>query len=235
MADKERLTPSTDLLLDSSNQVASDRARRINSLHKQVNGLLQTETKKRRQIGGEVSSIVQQQHQLRKDLGIERDEMSADIAKGYGKVVNNLGNTIKQLSIGMKNISTTTARASADAISQYGKAIGQDIHINKTNTIAMSLAKATPLFGYFAAKFMETDVFRGAISKIRQGVGGAMLAGLKGAGSAISGLFRGKSTGEKIAGRERELGALTSEVSALKKELQEIVTLFFVLVLINLI
>ena len=218
--DPEQLRPATDLLVSTSNQVASDRARRINSLHKQVNGLLQEETKKRRQVGAEVGSIVHQQEQLRKQLGIERDQISADVAAGYGKVVNNLGDTIKQLSIGMKNISLSTARASSDAISQYGKAIGQDIHINKTNTIAMALSRATPIFGYFAAKFMETDVFRGAISKIRQGVGSAMLAGLRGAGSAISNIFRGKSTGEKIVGRERELGALASEVSSLKKELQ---------------
>jgi hypothetical protein len=219
--DPERLKPATDLLVDSAQQVSSDRARRINSLHKQVDGLLQEETKKRRQIGGEVGSIVQQQQALRKELQLSRDEITSDVAAGYGKVVNNLGNTIKQMSIGMKNISMSTARASADAISQYGKAIGQDIHINKTNTIAMALSRATPVFGYFAAKFMETDVFRGAISKIRQGVGGAMLAGLRSAGSAISNIFRGKgTTAERIAGRERELGALSSEVASLKKELQ---------------
>jgi len=219
--DPERLKPATDLLMQSSQQVASDRARRINSLHKQVNGLLQDETKKTRQIGGEVGSIVQQQQALRKELQLARDEITTDVASGYGKVVNNLGNTIKQMSIGMKNISVSTARASADAISQYGKAIGQDIHINKTNTIAMALSRATPIFGYFAAKFMETDVFRGAVSKIRQGVGAAMLAGLRGAGSSISNIFRGKSTtAEKISGRERELGALSSEVASLKKELQ---------------
>ena len=218
--DPDLTRPGTDLLMDSANQVASDRARRINSLHSRVNGLLQEETKKRRQIGGEVDSIVRQQEKLRKELQMEKDYLTADIASGYGKVVHNLGNTIKQLSIGMKNISMSTARASADAISQYGKAIGEDISINKTNTIAMSLAKATPLFGYFAAKFMETDVFRGAISKIKQGVGGAMLAGLRGAGSAISNIFRGKSVGEKIASREREIGALSSEISSLKKELQ---------------
>jgi uncharacterized protein with PIN domain len=218
--DPERLKPATDLLMNSSQQVASDRARRINSLHKQVNGLLQEETKKRRQVGSEVGAIIQQQQDLRKELQYSRDEISADVASGYGKVVNNLANTIKQMSIGMKNISLSTAQASADAISQYGKAIGQDISINKTNTIAMALSRATPIFGYFAAKFMETDVFRGAISKIRQGVGSAMLAGLRGAGSSISNIFRGKSVSEKVSGRERELGALSSEVASLKKELQ---------------
>jgi len=219
--DPERLKPATDLLASSSQRVASDRARRINSLHKQVNSLLQEETKKRRQVGSEVGSIIQQQQDLRKELQYARDEISADVASGYGKIVNNLGSTIKQMSIGMKNISISTAQASADAISQYGKAIGQDIHINKTNTIAMALSRATPIFGYFAAKFMETDVFRGAISKIRQGVGAAMLAGLRGAGSSISNIFRGKkSVSEKVSGKERELGALSSEVASLKKELQ---------------
>ena len=156
--DPERLKPATDLLVDSAQQVASDRARRINSLHKQVNGLLQEETKKRRQVGSEVGAIIQQQQDLRKELQYARDEISADVASGYGKVVNNLANTIKQMSIGMKNISLSTAQASADAISQYGKAIGQDISINKTNTIAMALSRATPIFGYFAAKFMETAI-----------------------------------------------------------------------------
>ncbi len=218
--DPELTRPGTDLLLDTANQVASDRARRINSLHKQVDGLLKEESKKTRQMSAEVGSIAFQQEQLRKQLSLERDEMTSEMAHGYGKVVSGLGNTIKQLSIGMKNISVSTARASSDAISQYGKAIGEDISINKTNTIAMSLAKATPLFGYFAAKFMETDVFRGAVSKIRQSIGGAMLAGLRGAGSAISNIFRGKSTAEKIAGREREIGALSGEIASLKKELQ---------------
>ena len=61
-----------------------------------------------------------------------------------------------------------------DASKQYANAIGQDFNFNKQSLLALTLAKSTPIFGYFAAKFMETDVFKQAAQRIRENIGGAL-------------------------------------------------------------
>ena len=221
MADiPSKTPPGTDLLMQQSKSTASDRAKRINSLHKHVDKIVVEQNRKNLQISKDTDTLSKQKERLRRELDYARSDISNELAQDYNKVVKGLGSTIQQMSIGMKNISVSTAQATTNAISQYGKAIGQDININKTNTVAMALAKATPLFGYFAAKFMETDVFQGAARKIRDKIGSAMVSGLSAAGRKISGLFQRDTPREKMGKRQREIGALSSEVAALKKEIQ---------------
>ena len=201
MAANENLPPGTNLLDENSQNIASDRARRINSLHRSVDDLVQEQNRKRLQISTEISSITKQQQKMMTQLDQERTDMTAETAQGYNTVLKGLGRTINSLASGVKNITIDTSKATADAVSQYGKAIGDDISINKTNTVAMSLAKATPLFGFFAAKFMETDVFQGAARKIKDKVGNAMTEGLSKAGSGIANIFK---KGKKIEGEEQD-------------------------------
>ena len=217
MAEKTRIPPSTDLLMKDANTAMSDRAKRINSLHKKVDQIVVEENRKRRQVSTEVDSLSKQKERLRRELEYARTEISHDMAKEYGGVVKGLGKTIHQLSIGVKNITMTTAKATSDAVSQYGKAISEDISINKTNMMAMALAKTSPLFGYFASKFMETDVFKGAAARIRDGLGSALVSGIKRVSGIIPGI-EGKR--EKQGKREREISALTGEIGSLKKEIQ---------------
>jgi len=190
MPDYDDMGPGTDLLNEGISNVASDRARRINSLHRTVDDLVQEQNKKRLQISSEVSSLTKQQQKMMVELELERGEFTNETAQAYSGVLKGLGRTINSLATGVKNITADTGRATTQAIGQYGKAISEDISINKTNTIAMSLSRATPLFGYFAAKFMETDVFRDAAGKIKDRVGSAMKEGLSKAGSGIANIFR---------------------------------------------
>jgi uncharacterized protein with PIN domain len=168
--------------------MASDRARRINSLHRSVDDIVQQQNQKRLQISSEISALTKEQQKLMAELEVERSEFTNETAEGYNKVVKGLGQAIQNLSSGVKSITNDTAKATAGAISQYSKAIGEDISINKQNTMAMALSRATPLFGYFAAKFMETSVFQDSARKIKESVSGT----LSSAGESLANVFRKK-------------------------------------------
>ena len=106
--------------------------------------------------------------------GIGTREGVAQVSSAVNRVLLQLGKTIEAVAVGAKKITITTALATKDAISQYGKAISEDISFNKQNIVAMALSRATPLFGYFASKFMETDVFKSAAQKIKTVFGDAI-------------------------------------------------------------
>jgi hypothetical protein len=117
-------------------------------------------------------------------MDVESDQNVKEISSSMTGVLDKLNQTIAKFGDGVKEITVNTAKATSDAISQYSKAVGEDISFNKRNIIAMSLARATPLFGYFAAKFMETDIFKNAAEKMKTKIGD-MFGGL-------FGRFRGK-------------------------------------------
>jgi hypothetical protein len=98
------------------------------------------------------------------------DKDLEEVHKNINSVLAKLGDTIQALGTGITNVTVATARATKDAIGQYASAVGRDINYNKQNIVAMSLAQSTPIFGYFAAKFMETDVFRKAKEKISSSI-----------------------------------------------------------------
>jgi len=217
MADNENIRPSADLLNDTSINMASDRARRISSLHRTSEDLVRQSNTKRLQVSSEISAITKQQQKMKATLELERGEMTTDIASGYSEVLKGLGRTINSLATGVKNITIDTGKATSDAISQYGKAVGEDISINKTNTIAMALSRSTPLFGYFAAKFMETDVFKNAATGIKDRVTDAMKEGVSRAGSGIANVFRrGK---EKLDESKEVHPATVSDLAQLKRDM----------------
>jgi len=110
---------------------------------------------------------------MRTETYIEERKDIQEIQSSMNGVLRKLGETISALTAGVKNVTSSAAIATKDAISQYGRAIGEDIHLKKQNIVAMALARSTPIFGYFAAKFMETDVFKKAASKMREQVGKA--------------------------------------------------------------
>jgi len=163
----------------------SDRANRINSLHRSVDTAVKTQNKKTLQISSEVSALTKEQQKMMKQLEIENLKFTNETAEAYNGVVKNLGQTIKNLSVGVKNITVDTAKATAGAIGQYGKAIGEDISLNKKNTIAMSLSRATPLLGYFAAKAVETEAFQNISRKMGEKISSV--------GSSVLNKFRRKN------------------------------------------
>jgi len=60
MADKEKMMPGTKILEEGSSQLASDRAKRISSLHRSVDDLVQEQNKKRLQVSNEISSLTKE-------------------------------------------------------------------------------------------------------------------------------------------------------------------------------
>ena len=105
------------------------------------------------------------------------------VHSSMNQTLSKLNQTIGALTSGVARITTDTAKATANAIGQYGKAISEDISFNKKSVVAMALAKTSPLYGYFVAKFMETNVFKQALTKMRNAISqtmGAILRPFKG-------------------------------------------------------
>lgn len=126
--------------------------------------------------------------------GIGTKEGIEQVSKATSSVLRSLNLVIKEVAMGAKKISIGTALATKEAIGQYGKAISEDISFNKKNVVAMGLARASPIFGYFASKFMETDVFKSAAQRIKSTLGDAI--------SSVGGKFKGLFTSgmDKVKG-----------------------------------
>jgi len=149
----------------------------------------------------EVSSVSNTINQMQRDVDqrlTEVEQMAGD-SEAVGEVqtatvgiLHKMQETMGSFAQGINAITIGTATATKDAISQYGKAISEDISYNKQSVVAMALSRSTPIFGYFAAKFMETDVFRKAKEKMAESLKGVF----SGVGKTISGFFKGKKEGE---------------------------------------
>jgi hypothetical protein len=126
---------------------------------------------------------------------INYGESQEATSQQMNSVLSRFGKTITAFTKGVESISISTARATKDAIGQYGKAISQDLNYNKQNIVAMALARSTPLFGYFAAKFMETDVFQKAKERMKESIAGVF----KGIGSGIANIFKGGKNAKEAA------------------------------------
>jgi len=133
---------------------------------------------------------------------IEETKESIDYGASAGttsremnSTLSRFGKTITAFTKGIEDISLSTARATKDAIGEYGKAIGQDISYNKQHIVAMALSRTTPLFGYFAAKFMETDVFKKAKERMSESIANTF----KGIGSSIANIFKGGKDAKEAA------------------------------------
>lgn len=189
-----------DLLEDTAG--SADRARRINSLNRTVSDLAQQDNQRKLDYGKEINSLSKEQKRMMQRLEMERDEFTSETVQSYNSVLKGLGNTINRLAFGVKYITTETAKATKDAIGQYARAIGEDISINKQNTVAMALSGASPIFGYFASKFMETDVFQRAAQNIREKLGQAVSGGFSRLGR-LAGIGRKVKNEEELPSMQR--------------------------------
>lgn len=120
-------------------------------------------------------------------------ESISEVHNSMRKLLVAMSGTVGDIGKGFTNIAKTTAQTTTDSIKQYGKAVSEDISYNKQNIVAMALSRSTPIFGYFAAKFMETDVFKSAAERMKANIGEA----LSGIGGKFKSIFKGKSKGEK--------------------------------------
>jgi hypothetical protein len=117
-------------------------------------------------------------------------ESIQEVQNSMIKVMDSLAKTVSSIGRGFGNVAAGTAKASTDALKQYGDAISKDISFNKQNIVAMALSRSTPVFGYFAAKFMETDVFKNAAARMKANIaetlGGVTTKFKEGVGSLFS-------------------------------------------------
>jgi hypothetical protein len=140
-----------------------------------------------------------------KDIGTQ--EGIEQVSKATSSVLRSLSAVIKEVAMGTRKITVGTALATKEAIGQYGKAISEDISFKKENIMAMGLARASPIFGYFASKFMETDVFKSAADRIKTTFSDAISSvGGKFKGLFTTGMDRVKGLFDK--GKRAEAGAV---------------------------
>lgn len=134
--------------------------------HKQIKG-----------ISGSISSTVKQQERLVKQIQMRELASTRDVKvveKSVQQIMGKLGYTIDILGKSSKKILVDTARTTKETLKQYGQALSADFNINKSNFLAMSLAKASPIFGYFVGKFMETGIFKHFSELIKEKLGMAV-------------------------------------------------------------
>jgi len=149
------------------------------------------------------SAISKMQRKVNQQLSeIEVDagsyEGMEDVQNSMIKVLGSLNSTVGSIGYGFAKIAAETTKASAGAIKQYGKAVTEDLRLNKQNVVAMALARSSPIFGYFAAKFVETDVFQNAKEKMKANISSALGGVTSKFKEGISGLIgRARRSGEK--------------------------------------
>jgi len=194
-------------------------ARQISSLSN-FNLKMQEQTKKEiKSMDKRIESIMRYQAMSKKRAEYAANAVdksmkaNRDLSSSTAKILSSMNNSIRELAIGTKKITTSTAVASKDLLDQYGKAISQDISYNKQNMVATALSQATPIFGYFASKFMETQVFQDAADKIKSklsnAVGDAFQVSkglMRSAGDKISNMFTRSGKIEYSEESKRYLG-----------------------------
>lgn len=154
MVDKESTPGSITEAADSSQERVAE-----------ISNVSRTISEMQRQVNQKVDETKQSMGDIQ---GIEETQNSMN------SVLSNLNRTVGSIGQGFAKVAASTAKASGDLVRGYGKAISQDISYNKQNVIAMAMARSTPLFGYFAAKFIETDVFQKAKERMKTSLGNAL-------------------------------------------------------------
>lgn len=155
----------------------------------------------------EVSNVNSAISRMQQRVNQQLSETEVDVGSYEGieevqnsmvKVLHSLNDTVGSIGYGFAKIAAETTKASAGAIKQYGKAVSEDMRLNRQNVVAMALARSSPIFGYFAAKFVETDVFQNAKEKMKTNISEALGGVTSKFKEGISGLIgRAKQKGEK--------------------------------------
>jgi len=203
--------------IDSSTSESKYRAKKINSMQDQLYRIEQQSDSQSNRIQKSMADIEKSAETMNHttDNNIAASDMN--------KTISALNYTISSLGKGIKHITEETARATGDSISQYGKAVAEDISVNRQNTVAMALAKSTPLFGYFASKFVETDVFKTATDSMKDNISKGLGGIFSGAGSLAKNLgsdLKGSfGSGKGKVNYSQESQAAMGNVNASIKEL----------------
>ena len=143
----------------------------INRLASQLDKNQSNFTKEMKGISGSISTSSKQQQKILNQMKMRELSSSKDIRaveKSVNVVLGKLGYVVDAVGRNAKKILIDTARATKEHIKEYGRALSGDFAINKANFVASALAKASPIFGYFAGKFFETTVFKHFTELIRE-------------------------------------------------------------------
>jgi len=196
MVDKENTPGSITEAADTSQERVSE-----------ISNVSRTISEMQRKVNQKVDETKQSMGDMQ---GIE------DVQNSMNNVLSNLNRTIGAIGQGFAKVATSTAKASGDLVRGYGKAISEDISYNKQNVIAMAMARSTPLFGYFAAKFVETDVFQKAKERMKTSLGDALGSVTSKFKESFSSLFE-KLKFKKGEKGEKEVSSLTNKTGKVPK------------------
>lgn len=156
----------------------------ITQVHKNINSLAGVLEKSQRDahkqfksLSSSISSTAKDQEKIVKKFQMKElssDKQVKQVEKSVQQILGKLGYTIDVLGKSSKQILLDTAKTTKRTLQEYGQALSSEFAVNKTNFLAMSLSKASPIFGYFAGKFMETSVFKNFAQKIKEKLGMAV-------------------------------------------------------------
>ncbi len=150
-----------------------DRSKQINSMSKVMRDAGEA-TKKQQQMSRSINSLMVKQLEEQKNTAKNKRTPLAEskdvkeIHNSVNEILKKLGYVVDNLSQGTKKITLETAKATKEAIAEYGRAVSSDISVNKQNIVAMAIAKSSPILGYFTSKFFETTIFKRMAEKTRQ-------------------------------------------------------------------
>jgi hypothetical protein len=141
-------------------------------------------------------TISTMQKQVKQDLVETETDLGdsqaiSSVQHSLTKVLNRLSQTVGDIGKGFSRVAVDTAKAGGNIVAEYGKAIGEDLKVNRENLLTMTIAKSSPIYGYFIAKFMQTNVWKSATEKMK----GHITSSLSTIGNALkdklTGLWRG--------------------------------------------
>ena len=110
--------------------------------------------------------------------GAKVSEVQA-VTKKLNSVLNNLSEFVKTTSSSLKGSAQEITRTAKESTKQYSRAVKEDVNVDKRNLVASTLSTATPIFGYFATKFMETDVWQKFSSTVKDKLSSGVKQGLE--------------------------------------------------------
>lgn len=150
------------------------------------------------------------------DTDLGSSEAIAEVQGSMTKVLNKMAATVGDIGKGFGSIAAETARGSKQVFSDYSKALQQDINYNKQNIVAMALAKSSPIFGYYASRFMETDVWKNAADRMKSTMGDAI--------GSVGQRFKSAFTGIKLKKQPKDIESTATKAKKTKEKVPHMQT-----------
>jgi len=132
------------------------------------------------------------------DTKVSTGEDLSAIQSSMNDVLRKLSSTVGDMGKGFSSIAMNLAKGTGSTLAQMRRAMQDEVKYDPQKMVAMALSKTTgPIFGYYISRFMETDVFKTAVDKMKTNIGNA----LSGLGRGIKGFVTGRSKASKEVDR----------------------------------